>query len=125
MSPILILTIILLYFALLFGVSYYTGRKTDNEGFFSGNRKSPWYVVAFSTIGAAISGVTFVSVPGMVATSSFSYMQMVLGFAVGQLLIAFVLIPLFYRMNLTSIYQYLEDRFGLSTYKTGAWFFYI
>ncbi|MDD4054558.1 MAG: sodium:solute symporter [Bacteroides sp.] len=125
MSPILILTIILLYFALLFGVSYYTGRKTDNEGFFSGNRKSPWYVVAFSTIGAAISGVTFVSVPGMVATSSFSYMQMVLGFAVGQLLIAFVLIPLFYRINLTSIYQYLEDRFGLSTYKTGAWFFFI
>lgn len=125
MSPILILTIILLYFVLLFGVSYYTGRKTDNEGFFSGNRKSPWYVVAFSTIGAAISGVTFVSVPGMVATASFSYMQMVLGFAVGQLLIAFVLIPLFYRMNLTSIYQYLEDRFGLSTYKTGAWFFFI
>lgn len=110
---------------MLFSISYFTGRKADNAGFFSGNRKSPWYVVAFSTIGAAISGVTFVSVPGMVATSNFSYMQMVLGFAVGQFIIAFVLIPLFYRMNLTSIYEYLENRFGMATYKTGAWFFFI
>lgn len=125
MSPLLILITILLYFVFLFGISYYTGRKADNAGFFSGNRKSPWYVVAFSTIGAAISGVTFVSVPGMVATANFSYMQMVLGFAVGQFLIAFVLIPLFYKMNLTSIYEYLENRFGMSTYKTGAWFFFI
>lgn len=125
MTPILILVTILLYFAVLFGISYITGRKADNAGFFSGNRKSPWYVVAFATIGAAISGVTFVSVPGMVATSNFSYMQMVLGFAVGQFIIAFVLIPLFYRMNLTSIYEYLENRFGISTYKTGAWFFFI
>lgn len=116
---------ILLYFVMLFSISYFTGRKADNAGFFSGNRKSPWYVVAFSTIGAAISGVTFVSVPGMVATSNFSYMQMVLGFAVGQFIIAFVLIPLFYRMNLTSIYEYLENRFGMATYKTGAWFFFI
>lgn len=125
MSPLLILITILLYFVLLFGISYYTGRKADNAGFFSGNRKSSWYVVAFSTIGAAISGVTFVSVPGMVATANFSYMQMVLGFAVGQFIIAFVLIPLFYKMNLTSIYEYLENRFGMSTYKTGAWFFFI
>lgn len=125
MSPLVILITILLYFVLLFGISFYTGRKADNAGFFSGNRKSPWYVVAFSTIGAAISGVTFVSVPGMVATAQFSYMQMVLGFAVGQLIIAFILIPLFYKMNLTSIYQYLENRFGLSSYKTGAWFFFI
>lgn len=125
MTPLIILLTILLYFVMLFSISYYTGRKADNAGFFSGNRKSPWYVVAFSTIGAAISGVTFVSVPGMVATSNFSYMQMVLGFAVGQFIIAFVLIPLFYRMNLTSIYEYLENRFGMATYKTGAWFFFI
>jgi len=125
MSPTLILITIALYFSVLFSVSYFTGRKTDNAGFFSGNRKSPWYVVAFATIGAAISGVTFVSVPGMVGESSFSYLQMVLGFAVGQILIAFVLIPLFYRMNLVSIYEYLENRFGLSTYQTGAWFFFV
>lgn len=125
MSPTFILLIILLYFAVLFGVSYISGRKADNAGFFTGNRKSPWYVVAFATIGAAISGVTFVSVPGMVATSGFSYLQMVLGFAVGQLIIAFVLIPLFYRMNLVSIYEYLENRFGVTTYKLGAWFFFV
>jgi SSS family transporter len=116
---------IVIYFAVLFGISYFTGRKADNAGFFSGNRKSPWYVVAFATIGAAISGVTFVSVPGMVAVSGFSYLQMVLGFAVGQLLIAFVLIPLFYRMNLVSIYEYLDNRFGVSTHKTGAWLFFV
>lgn len=125
MTPITILIIIILYFAVLFCISYISGHKADNAGFFSGNKKSPWYVVAFATVGAAISGVTFVSVPGMVATSSFSYMQMVLGFAVGQFIIAFVLIPLFYRMNLVSIYEYLENRFGISTYKTGAWFFFI
>jgi len=125
MSPISILITIAAYFAVLFSLSYFTGRKADNAGFFSGNRKSPWYVVAFATIGAAISGVTFVSVPGMVAASGFSYMQMVLGFTVGQILIAFVLIPLYYRMNLVSIYEYLESRFGLSTYQTGAWLFFI
>ncbi|MDR0541723.1 MAG: sodium:solute symporter, partial [Dysgonamonadaceae bacterium] len=96
MSPLSVLITIAVYFAVLFFISYLTGRKADNAGFFSGNRKSPWYVVAFATIGAAISGVTFVSVPGMVAGSGFSYLQMVLGFAVGQLIIAFVLIPLYY-----------------------------
>ncbi|MCL1934190.1 MAG: sodium:solute symporter [Candidatus Azobacteroides sp.] len=125
MSPLLILITIVAYFAVLFTVSYFTGRKADNAGFFSGNRKSPWYVVAFATIGAAISGVTFVSVPGMVAASGFSYLQMVLGFAVGQLIIAFVLIPLFYRMNLVSIYEYLNSRFGVSAYQTGAWLFFV
>ena len=125
MSPISVLITIAAYFAVLYIISYLTGRKADNAGFFSGNRKSPWYLVAFGTIGAAISGVTFVSVPGMVAVSSFSYLQMVLGFAVGQLIIAFVLIPLYYKMNLVSIYEYLENRFGISTYKTGAWFFFI
>jgi len=125
MSPITILITIAAYFAVLFSVSWFSGRKADNAGFFSGNRKSPWYVVAIATIGAAISGVTFVSVPGMVAESGFSYMQMVLGFVVGQILIALVLIPLFYRMNLVSIYEYLENRFGLSTYQTGAWLFFV
>lgn len=125
MTPTLVLVTMAAYFAVLFGISYLSGRKADNQGFFTGNRKSPWYVVAFAMIGSAISGVTFVSVPGMVASQSFSYLQMVLGFAVGQCLIAFVLIPLFYRMNLTSIYEYLESRFGLSSYRTGAWFFFI
>ena len=125
MTPILVLLTMAAYFALLFWISYITGRKADNAGFFSGNRKSPWIVVAFASIGAAISGVTFVSVPGMVAASNFSYLQMVLGFAFGHFLIALVLIPLFYRMNLISIYEYLENRFGLATYATGAWYFFI
>lgn len=125
MSPILVLLTIAFYFSILFAISYITGRKADNQGFFTGNRKSPWYVVAFAMIGSAISGVTFVSVPGMVATSGFSYMQMVMGFVVGQFIIAFVLVPLFYKMNLTSIYEYLENRFGIASYKTGAWLFFI
>jgi Na+/proline symporter len=125
MTPILVLITIAAYFSLLFGISYISGRKTDNQGFFVGNRKSSWYVVAFAMIGSAISGVTFVSVPGMVAGNSFSYLQMVLGFAVGQCLIAFVLIPLYYKMNLTSIYEYLENRFGVMSYQTGAWFFFL
>lgn len=125
MSPIAILITIAAYFIILFTISYIAGRKADNEGFFVGNRKSTWYVVAFAMIGSSISGVTFVSVPGMVAASGFSYLQMVLGFVAGQVIIAFVLIPLFYRMNLVSIYEYLENRFGISSYKTGAWFFFI
>lgn len=125
MTPITILITIAAYFLILFTVSYIAGRKADNEGFFVGNRKSTWYVVAFAMIGSSISGVTFVSVPGMVEVSSFSYLQMVLGFVTGQIIIAFVLIPLFYRMNLVSIYEYLENRFGTSSYKTGAWFFFI
>jgi SSS family transporter len=125
MNPITILIIVIAYFALLLTVSYITGRKADNQGFFTGNRKSPWYVVAFAMTGSAISGVTFVSVPGMVAANGFAYLQMVLGFVVGQLLIAFVLVPLFYRFNLTSIYEYLENRYGIASYKTGAWFFFI
>lgn len=125
MSPLLVLTTIAFYFLILYLISYITGRKADNQGFFVGNRKSPWWVVAFAMIGSSISGVTFVSVPGMVGASSFSYLQMVLGFVFGQLIIAFVLVPLFYRMNLVSIYGYLENRFGASSHKTGAWFFFI
>lgn len=125
MNPLTILLVIAAYFALLFFISYLAGRKADNAGFFSGNRSSNWLLVAMSTIGAAISGVTFVSVPGMVATSGWAYMQMVLGFTVGQILIAYVLIPLYYKFNLTSIYQYLQQRFGMSTYKSGAWLFFV
>jgi Na+/proline symporter len=125
MSPLSVIITIAAYFAILFTVSYIAGRKADNAGFFVGNRKSSWYVVAFAMIGSSISGVTYVSVPGMVAASNFGYLQMVLGFIAGQLIIAFVLTPLFYRMNLVSIYEYLENRFGMSSYRTGAWFFFI
>ncbi len=125
MTPTAIILTILAYFAVIILISWFTGRHSDNAGFFTGNRKQPWPVVAFAMIGSAMSGVTFVSVPGMVATSGFGYMQMALGFIAGQLVIAFVLIPLFYKMNLVSIYGYLENRFGISSYKTGAWFFFI
>ena len=99
MSPLEVLVVIIAYFVVLFSVSYLFGRKADNQGFFVGNRKSPWYIVAIATIGASISGVTFVSVPGMVLTSGFGYLQMALGFAVGYLVIAYLLIPLFYKMK--------------------------
>ena len=125
MTPAVVLITIFAYFIVLFGISYRVGHRADNQGFFVGNRKSPWYVVAFAMIGSMISGVTFISVPGMVAASGFSYLQMVLGFVVGQILIAYVLVPLFYKMNLVSIYEYLENRFGMSSYRTGAWFFFI
>ena len=125
MSPLSVILTIVLYFAVLFTVSHFAGRRADNAGFFTGNRRSSWYMVAFAMIGASMSGVTYVSVPGMVATSSFGYLQMTLGFTAGQLVIAYVLVPLFYRMNLTSIYEYLAERFGLCTYHTGAWFFFI
>lgn len=125
MSPLSIILTIVAYFIVLFTVSYLAGRKADNEGFFIGNRKSNWCIVAFATMGAALSGVTYVSVPGMVGTSQFGYLQMALGFVVGQCIIAFVLVPLFYRMKLVSIYEYLSDRFGLASYRTGAWFFFV
>ena len=125
MTPAIIIITILAYFATILAISWFTGRKADNAGFFSGNRRQSWHVVAFAMIGSAMSGVTFVSVPGMVAASGFGYMQMTLGFIAGQLVIAFVLVPLFYKMNLVSIYGYLENRFGISSYRTGAWFFFI
>lgn len=125
MTPIAILITILAYFAVLFTISYIAGRKADSAGFYSGNRQNNWALVAMSTVGAAISGVTFVSVPGMIQGAAFSYMQMVLGFTVGQILIAYVLIPLFYKLNLTSIYQYLNHRFSTTSYKTSAWIFFV
>jgi Na+/proline symporter len=123
MSPILILTIIALYFVGLIVISYLTGKNDSNETFFLGNKQSPWYIVSFGMIGATLSGVTFISVPGWVADSQFSYMQMILGMTAGYLVIANILMPIYYRMNLTSIYAYLGDRFGEVTHKTGAFFF--
>ncbi len=125
MTPIIVLATIAGYFVLLFIVSAVAGRGSNNASFFTGSRQAPWPVVAFATMGAAISGVTFISVPGMVVAKGYSYLQMVLGFIVGYVAIAFVLVPLFYRKNLVSIYGYLEQRFGLMTYRSGAWFFFV
>lgn len=125
MSPVAVIITVLAYFAAVLLLSYFSGRKTDNAGFFSGNRNQSWYLVAFAMISASMSGVTFVSVPGMVSATAFGYMQMALGFIAGQIVIAYVLIPLYYKMNLVSIYEYLEERFGAASYKTGAWFFFI
>lgn len=122
MEPGIILSIIFVYFALLVSISFITSRKADNAAFFLGNKKSPWYVVAFGMIGASLSGVTFISVPGWVGSSQFSYVPMVLGYLLGYIIIANVLMPLYYRLNLTSIYTYLEERFGFYSYKTGASF---
>ncbi|MBO6030305.1 MAG: sodium:solute symporter [Prevotella sp.] len=118
-----ILLIVLAYFVVLFGISHLTSRKANNDMFYRANRRAPWYMVAFGMIGASISGVTFVSVPGMVLTSQMTYLQMCLGFIVGYLVIAFVLLPLYYRFQLTSIYTYLGQRLGNRSYQTGAWFF--
>ena len=125
MSSTLIISVIVIYFLVLVGISFVTGKSDSNASFFSGDKQSPWYIVAFGMIGASLSGVTFISVPGWVATSGFSYMQMVLGYLLGYLVIATVLMPMYYRLNLTSIYGYLESRFGNSSYKTGAIFFII
>lgn len=123
LNPGIILGVIIGYFALLMVVSFFTGKDSGNENFFLGGRQSPWYLVAFGMIGASLSGVTFISVPGWVADSQFSYMQMVLGYLLGYLVIATVLMPMYYRLNLTSIYTYLEQRLGFFSYKTGAAFF--
>jgi len=123
MSSTLILIVIISYFLLLIFISYITGRSDSNNSFFLGDKQSPWYVVAFGMLGATLSGITFISVPGKVDASAFSYMQMTMGFFFGYLIIALVLIPLYYRMNLTSIYGYLKERFGNSSYKTGASYF--
>ena len=125
MTPLSIFISFLVYTALLFTVSILTSKKTDNRTFFLGNRQSPWFVVAYGMIGASLSGVTFISIPGDVLNTSFSYMMIVLGYLLGYYVIANVLLPLYYRMELTSIYTYLERRFGFWSYKTGATFFLI
>jgi Na+/proline symporter len=114
---------VVIYFSLLILISVITSRGADNASFFTGNRKSPWFLVAFGMIGASISGVTFISVPGEVGASAFSYLQLVFGYFAGYLIIANVLLPLYYRLNLSSIYVYLNHRLGLHSYKTGAFYF--
>lgn len=123
MSPILLLTIVLGYFLLLLGIAWYTSRGAGEHAFYSGERKSLWYVVAFGMIGTSLSGVTFISVPGYVEAKAWSYFQLVVGFAIGYWIVAGVLLPLYYRMGLTSIYGYLRERFGMHSYRTGASFF--
>lgn len=123
MSPVAIIALIGAYFLALILIAKFTSRSSDNNSFFIGNRKSPWYIVAFGMVGASLSGVTFISVPGWVDATQFSYFQLVLGYVPGYLVIAFVLLPLYYRLQLTSIYTYLNGRFGRKSYKTGASFF--
>ena len=125
MSTLLIFGIIAAYFGLIMAISYFTSRNRSDESFFTGDRQSPWFLVAFGMVGAALSGVTFVSVPGMVGNNSFYFFQFILGNVVGYLFITFVLIPLYYRLKLVSIYGYLQDRFGNTTYKTGSLFFLV
>jgi SSS family transporter len=125
MNPYLVLAIVIGYFLILIGISILTSQKADSQTFFTGNRKSPWYLVAFGMVGAALSGVTFISVPGEVGNSAFSYLQFVFGNIVGFWIIALVLLPLYYRLNLVSIYTFLEQRFGFYSHKTGSFFFLI
>ncbi|MGK0379463.1 sodium:solute symporter [Patiriisocius sp. Uisw_017] len=123
MQPLQIIGLIASYFGLLLFISYLTNRGGSNDDFFKAGKQSPWYLVAFGMIGASLSGVTFISVPGAVADNSFGYFQVVLGYTIGYAVIGLVLLPLYYRLNLTSIYTYLEGRFGVASYKTGASFF--
>lgn len=123
MTPILIISIFIIYTVILFAVTWITSRKADSQSFFIGNKASPWFVVAYGMIGASLSGVTFMSLPGWVKDTQFSYMVVVLGYLFGYFVIALVLLPLYYRLKLTSIYSYLEQRFGFWSYKTGAGFF--
>ena len=125
LQPAFILILILGYFALLVLIAYLTGKQADNQTFFTANRNSPWYLVAFGMVGASLSGVTFISVPGWVGDSGFSYFQVVLGYWAGYFVVAFVLLPIYYHQNLTSIYEYLQDRFGYNSHKVGALSFFV
>src|SRR6187549_1991074 len=123
MSAALLFTFVIGYFVLLLAVAWFTSRNSNNESFFIGNKSSNWMLVAFGMVGTTLSGVTFVSVPGGVAKESFAYFQITLGYLIGYIIIAYVLLPLYYRLNLTSIYNYLSSRLGVNSYKTGASFF--
>ncbi|MDD3878074.1 MAG: sodium:solute symporter, partial [Bacteroidales bacterium] len=123
MNSFLILICFILYTLLIFFISWLTTRKSDNESYFIGNKSSPWYIVAYGMIGASLSGVTFMSVPGLVGSTQFTYMMLVFGYLLGYFVIATVLLPLYYRLNLTSIYGYLYQRFGFWSHKTGSFFF--
>lgn len=119
----LTIIVVLVYFALLFAFSRWTGRHATNETFYRADRQSSWYIVAFGMVGASVSGITFVSVPGMVLTSQMNYLQTCMGFILGYVVVAFVLLPLYYQLNLTSIYAYLGQRLGRRSHQTGSWFF--
>jgi SSS family transporter len=123
MSPAILLSIILIYFSVLLGIAFYTSRNSSNESFFIGNRNSKWWLVAFGMIGTSLSGMTFISVPGTVGMKGFDYFQVVIGYFLGYFAVAFILLPLYYRLKLTSIYTYLDGRLGGTAYKTGALFF--
>ncbi|MFD1552780.1 sodium:solute symporter [Putridiphycobacter roseus] len=123
MSGGIIFSILIGYFLILILIAYLTGRKADNETFFTGNKNNKWYVVAFGMIGASLSGITFISIPGTFATNGYTYMQMSIGYILGYIIIAFVLLPMYYRLNLVSIYEFLKTRFGYYTHKMGAAFF--
>ena len=125
MSSTIILLVIILYFFGLFFISNLTTGSNDNQTFFSANKESPWYLVAFGMVGASLSGITFISVPGDVGTTQFTYFQVVLGYLFGYFIVALVLLPIYYKLNLTSIYEYLKVRFGNISHKTGAFFFFI
>jgi SSS family transporter len=120
MTPLEIIGLIAIYFLVLIAISFFTGKEDSNDAFFKANKSAPWYLVAFGMIGASLSGVTFISVPGAVEANQFGYFQIVLGYFVGYLVIAYVLLPIYYKLNLTSIYTYLKERFGVTSYKTGA-----
>ena len=124
-TPSFILALILGYFAVLVGISFVTGKEDTNIDFFTANRTSPWYIVAFGMVGASLSGVTFISVPGWVEASKFSYFQVVLGYGFGYFVVAYILLPVYYRNNVTSIYEYLDSRFGANSHQAGALFFFI
>ncbi len=123
MSPVIIGSTVFAYFIFLFVIAWITSRNASNKDFFIGSKASPWYIVAYGMIGTSLSGVTFISVPGKVGVAHFAYFQIVIGYLIGYFVIAFVLLPLYYRLNLTSIYSYLKERFGPVSYKTGAGFF--
>ncbi len=125
MSPFIILSVIVVYLAVMAILSWRAGRGAGNEGFFIGDRRNSWWEATLAVIGAAMSGVTFISVPGSVATDRFSYMQMVIGFTIGQMIVAFVLIPMFYRRGVISLYEWLDSRFGVEAHKVGAWCFLV
>jgi Na+/proline symporter len=125
MNATQIIILIAAYFGLLLLISHFTGKNDTNADFFKANKQSPWYIVAFGMVGASLSGVTFISVPGWIEDSQFSYFQVVLGYMFGYFVVAFVLMPIYYKLNVTSIYEYLLQRFGIVSHKTGAFFFFV
>ena len=124
-TPAFILTLILGYFIVLVGISYFTGKEDNNAIFFTANRNAPWYLVAFGMVGASLSGVTFISVPGWIENTQFHYFQVVLGYMFGYFVVAYVLLPVYYKNNVISIYEYLAQRLGPNSHKAGAFFFFV